>query len=342
MNVFKSYLEITSMAKTVDDATDDNATEEQIETIAVVSDIHVGQYKGRERFDPGLWETTVERVNRLEPDLIVFPGDLTASGRREEFERVVGLLQELECQRRVYTRGQKDWDEECPECFAEFFVQLPVYKGFGGLGVFSIDSTDPQRSKMRGEVDETLQMMDCIKPSSPEEYDEHRAYYDSKMNIYLRKMERLRDRLDSDLDFGLVGRLQRKWLTEELKKRWSRLKLKVVMTHYSPVGTSHMDNELVDAYDIKRACVEEGVHLLVAGDRHVSHFEEFSYGGEHNVAVFQAGSVSNIQDDPNQYGVIKIDWGQREVTLCSYYVETGEPATNRFHGNVNYPITFSF
>ncbi|MHB1002983.1 MAG: metallophosphoesterase, partial [Thermoleophilia bacterium] len=49
--------------------------------IAQFSDIHCGDA----RFDRELMLGTIEEINRLQPDLTVIPGDLTADGYFEQF-----------------------------------------------------------------------------------------------------------------------------------------------------------------------------------------------------------------------------------------------------------------
>jgi 3',5'-cyclic AMP phosphodiesterase CpdA len=59
--------------------------------IAQVSDLHCGEVS----FQEDLMKSTVERINRLEPDVVVVAGDLTAAGYEWEFEEAahwIGLF----------------------------------------------------------------------------------------------------------------------------------------------------------------------------------------------------------------------------------------------------------
>lgn len=59
--------------------------------IAQLSDIHCGD----PRFDPHLAEKCVRIVNEAQPDLVLVPGDLTASGYPEEYDEAKALLGRL-------------------------------------------------------------------------------------------------------------------------------------------------------------------------------------------------------------------------------------------------------
>ncbi|MBA3728819.1 MAG: metallophosphoesterase [Actinobacteria bacterium] len=60
--------------------------------IAQISDIHCGELT----FQPEMMRSTIERVNRMAPDVVVVAGDLTAAGYEWEFEEAAEWLNALE------------------------------------------------------------------------------------------------------------------------------------------------------------------------------------------------------------------------------------------------------
>jgi 3',5'-cyclic-AMP phosphodiesterase len=72
--------------------------------IAQFSDIHCGD----PRFDGHLLEKVIRDVNRLEPDLVVVPGDLTTNGYRDEYEQALSYIEQLECPEVVVIPGNHD------------------------------------------------------------------------------------------------------------------------------------------------------------------------------------------------------------------------------------------
>lgn len=60
--------------------------------IAQISDIHCGEVS----FQPDLMQFTIERINRMQPDVVVVAGDLTAAGYEWEFEEAAKWLDQIE------------------------------------------------------------------------------------------------------------------------------------------------------------------------------------------------------------------------------------------------------
>lgn len=73
-------------------------------TIAQFSDIHCGD----PRFDEALMENVLRAVNASQPDLVLIPGDLTASGYRDQFEAAKGFIAGLECEHVIVLSGNHD------------------------------------------------------------------------------------------------------------------------------------------------------------------------------------------------------------------------------------------
>jgi 3',5'-cyclic-AMP phosphodiesterase len=60
--------------------------------IAQISDIHCGESS----FDPEAMRGIIERVNAMEPDVVLVVGDLTAKGYQWEFEEAAGWLEQFQ------------------------------------------------------------------------------------------------------------------------------------------------------------------------------------------------------------------------------------------------------
>jgi 3',5'-cyclic AMP phosphodiesterase CpdA len=59
--------------------------------IAQISDIHCGETS----FDAGLMQSIVDRVNRMQPDLVAIVGDVTAAGYEWEFEEAARWIEQI-------------------------------------------------------------------------------------------------------------------------------------------------------------------------------------------------------------------------------------------------------
>ena len=60
--------------------------------IAQISDIHCGESS----FDPKMMASAVERINKMDPDVVVIVGDLTAAGYEWEFEQAAEWIGQIE------------------------------------------------------------------------------------------------------------------------------------------------------------------------------------------------------------------------------------------------------
>jgi 3',5'-cyclic AMP phosphodiesterase CpdA len=113
--------------------------------IAQFSDVHCGDA----RFDEKLMLKLVAEVNELEPDLVLVPGDLTASGYREQFEEFVRYADLIECTHRVVIAGNHDCRNVGWEIFEEVVgprQTIATYEGLPGgesLTLFAADSNIP-------------------------------------------------------------------------------------------------------------------------------------------------------------------------------------------------------
>ena len=72
--------------------------------IAQLSDLHCGE----SRFDAKLISRALGEINDLEPDLVMVPGDLTASGYRNEYLEAKDYIDRIACEHVVVIAGNHD------------------------------------------------------------------------------------------------------------------------------------------------------------------------------------------------------------------------------------------
>lgn len=85
--------------------------------IAQFSDIHCGD----PRYDPELLDRVINEINRDQPDLVIVPGDLTASGYPDEFAEAKRHLDRLECPEVVVLIGNHDARKVGYELFEDMY-----------------------------------------------------------------------------------------------------------------------------------------------------------------------------------------------------------------------------
>lgn len=85
--------------------------------IAQFSDIHCGD----PRYDASLLRRVIDEINRDEPDLVIVPGDLTASGYPDEFAMARDHLDRIECPNVAVLIGNHDARKVGYEVFEQMF-----------------------------------------------------------------------------------------------------------------------------------------------------------------------------------------------------------------------------
>lgn len=118
--------------------------------IAQISDIHCGELS----FQPEMMRSTIERINRMAPDVVVVAGDLTAAGYEWEFEEAAGWLNALESPM-VVIPGNHDsrnvgyihFRKHFGDRFSRFRRAFDPVRGerlrATGFTVVGVDSSDP-------------------------------------------------------------------------------------------------------------------------------------------------------------------------------------------------------
>jgi 3',5'-cyclic AMP phosphodiesterase CpdA len=107
--------------------------------IVHLSDIHAGE----SHFMTDLAEDAVERINELEPDILVVTGDLTDNGYISEFGKAKRYIEQIACEIKVVIPGNHDARNVGYLGFEEFFGSLVTVKRSEGVTILGIDSTQP-------------------------------------------------------------------------------------------------------------------------------------------------------------------------------------------------------
>jgi 3',5'-cyclic AMP phosphodiesterase CpdA len=113
-------------------------------TIAHISDIHCGS-----EFQRAIFETAVEEINALEPDVLVVSGDLTENGLLSQFRLAREMLDTIQCERRLICSGNHDYRSTGYLLFKRFFPSKPVVR-FGNYVFATVSTARPERND--GEV----------------------------------------------------------------------------------------------------------------------------------------------------------------------------------------------
>ena len=118
--------------------------------IAQISDIHCGELT----FEEDAMRSIIERVNRMQPDVVVVVGDLTAAGYEWEFEQAAEWLGQIESPKVVipgnhdsrnvgYIHFQRLFGERFSRFRQGFDPERAERIGATGFTVVAVDSSDP-------------------------------------------------------------------------------------------------------------------------------------------------------------------------------------------------------
>ena len=84
--------------------------------IVQLSDLHVGSQFLQEKF-----ETLLEEVNQLQPDVIVVTGDLTNEGLMKEYKKIKTLLSKFNTKKILSISGNHDYRNTGYLLFKKYF-----------------------------------------------------------------------------------------------------------------------------------------------------------------------------------------------------------------------------
>lgn len=126
------------------------------------------------------------------------------------------------------------------------------------------------------------------------------------------------DSSEPDLGHGKIGRLQRKFMEDEIKDAKERGLFIIIALHHHIISipnTGRERNILSDAGDILLTLLQNDVNLVLSGHKHVPHAWKMN-----NTLFATAGTVSSMKLRGNthpSYNVIDIDNQYVEITLHS-------------------------
>lgn len=113
--------------------------------IVQLSDLHVGS-----QFLPEKFETLVEEVNQLHPDVIVVTGDLTNEGLMKEYEKSKELLSRFNTKKIISVSGNHDYRNTGYLLFKKYFPFETVNELNENVVLVTIGTARPDRNE--GEV----------------------------------------------------------------------------------------------------------------------------------------------------------------------------------------------
>jgi 3',5'-cyclic AMP phosphodiesterase CpdA len=127
------------------------------------------------------------------------------------------------------------------------------------------------------------------------------------------------DSSEPDLDHGKIGRLQKKFLEDEIRDAKVRNMFIIITVHHHIISipnTGRERNVLSDAGDILLLLLENNVNLILSGHKHVPHVWKMN-----NTVFSTAGTVSSMKLRGNihpSYNLVEINDENIEITLCNY------------------------
>ena len=113
--------------------------------IVQLSDLHVGSQFLQEKFD-----TVVDEINELNPDVIVITGDLTNEGLMKEYEKCKSLLTKFNTKKIIAISGNHDYRNTGYLLFKRFFPFEAVNELSNDVVLVTVGTARPDRNN--GEV----------------------------------------------------------------------------------------------------------------------------------------------------------------------------------------------
>ncbi len=109
--------------------------------IVQLSDLHVGSQFLQEKF-----ETVVEEVNQLQPDVIVITGDLTNEGLMKEYKNCKTLLNKFKTKKIISISGNHDYRNTGYLLFKKFFPFETVNELDEDVVLVTLGTSRPDRN----------------------------------------------------------------------------------------------------------------------------------------------------------------------------------------------------
>jgi len=102
------------------------------------------------QFQPDVFETLVDEVNSLEPDLVLVTGDLTNEGLVKEYDTCKGLLARIKTKKMVAISGNHDYRNTGYLLFKKYFPLESISELDGDTVLVTLGTSRPDRND--GEV----------------------------------------------------------------------------------------------------------------------------------------------------------------------------------------------
>lgn len=107
--------------------------------IVQISDLHCGS----SRFDSNLMERTIERINDLDPDVLIVTGDLTMDGYYDEYEIALSYLEKMKVKQKVILPGNHDSRNVGYRTFEKLIGEPFQVIKHNDILICGVDSTEP-------------------------------------------------------------------------------------------------------------------------------------------------------------------------------------------------------
>ena len=110
-----------------------------------LSDIHVGSFFKQQVFD-----TVIEKVNKLNPDALIITGDLTDEGLLFQFKYAHAQIKKFTCSDIIVLAGNHDYRHTGYLVFKKFFPAKQQIYEFDDAVIMTLGTARPDRDE--GEV----------------------------------------------------------------------------------------------------------------------------------------------------------------------------------------------
>ncbi|MDR2623329.1 MAG: metallophosphoesterase [Methanobrevibacter sp.] len=273
--------------------------------IVHISDFHVG---GTD-FSEDVFFNSIDKVNDLDPDFIIFTGDFTNHGYYAEYIKAIEYI----------------------KFFKSMFFSIPGNHDARNLGYETFQKLIGERNwaqnlssnnKVNNKIqyDDTLngectlknkEIKDWIKVQGP------KCSVDID-NITLVGL----DSSEPDISDGSVGRPQQLWMEEILADSYMNSTFSIVAIHHHvlPIPkTGRERNILFDAGDILKSLTDFEVNMVLSGHKHVPYLWKVE-----NTIFATAGSFSSLKlrgSCPNSFNTYEIGEDYVEAILKPYRKE---------------------
>jgi len=274
--------------------------------IAHISDFHIGEGD----FNEDVFFNSVDTVNDLDPDFIIFTGDLTNRGYHAEYVKAI----------------------EYVKFFKSMFFSIPGNHDARNLGyetfqkligdrswAQTLNSNDKDSIKLQ--YDDSLKEKYMLKDNDKKKWSKNNHISKHLVDVSNITLIGL-DSSEPDISDGSVGRPQQLWMEEILTDSYINSTFSIVAIHHHvlPIPkTGRERNILFDAGDILKSLTDLDVNMVLSGHKHVPYLWKVE-----NTLFATAGSFSSFKlrgSCPNSFNTYEIKEDYIEAILKPYRKE---------------------